>query len=1270
MSDASPVITPRISVLDAQGQYLQTIDLNVAVLTIGRQPTNGLVLDDEAVARNHLRIDRDGERVSVTDLGSRGGTMLDGVRLSPRMRQAWSDQSVLQVGPFQLRLELASASTRAGSSKTPSGMFAVPAVAGYEFFNASRIDVMLESGKDRLLLMPGQPQMIKVTLCNRGDEPRALDLVVDGAPSDWVQVSAPTMMLEPGEQTVATLQVLAPRASESAAGEYLVTVSVRDQATQEELGAVTAEWTMAPFAGGSMTISPRNGRGRQSAAYKIGLLNSGNEPMSYNVRAEDDDRELDYQFSQTQVHIAPGQTTRVDLTVYPRGRLWFRTQHRSFSVRAAPLGDGDAQVITGTLVQLPVFSRALIASLVSLLLLLLVCGLGTFPVMAGLPGYGFLKATPTVSEAEVPTTTPTITPTPANAATATAQAYLAATAQVEAATATWMQGDDDRDKLTNGDELALRTNPTNRDTDGDKLSDGEEVDRGTDPLNPDTDGDGVRDRDELGRGTDPLNPDTDGDGIPDGQEGGNFPTPFPTGSSGGVQTPTSATGGSSGGSGGSSGSGGSGQTAQPAASTTATAAPTTSGGGATATATATPVLPNEAPVLSVPGALTIAEDGDLSIVGLTVSDKDAGNGALLVTFSVSKGRITIQDITGLAIKQGENSSAQVTVEGRLSAINAALSQVIYHGNANYNGADVLSINVDDQGNSGTGGAKSDRKTIAITITKVNDPPAFTVNPAPANTSVDEDSGAKNIGNWVTSKQPGPVSATDEVSQSLSFDISNNTKPTLFSELKISKEGVISFTPAADQYGEAVLTIVLHDDGAGNDTSAPQQLTIEVKAVNDPPSFEKGADVEVDEDSGVYNKSWATKMSPGPNEGSQGWEFKFGYTNSGLFDTIEISTSGILIFTPKNDMFGSSTITVWMIDTSSEPGFVSAKSSESKFVITVNPVNDAPSFYLPKTTLCVTKTNTIYTFNSWAQNISSGPNESDNLIFDIVQNSDTSIFKSSSQPSINATGTLSFQTKSSSLEGSSTIIARLNDRQPTNNFSAEHSFDIFVDTNNNAPVLTPSGDIDLSPISISERGSIGGTTTNLTTILVRDIVNLLDISDPDAYCGDDHPGIAISSIDSAKGTWYYKIPSGNWNPITPKNPSAIRLLAADNTTKIGFVVGSGKPGDTSSITFHAWDARDNNGLAIDPSLYPETRSVNTATAILTLAQLLDKAPLRVDLNSHSGQAKALPNNTLVPSSPSTNFSNRSTTSSYALISDVDHTNQRRYRHWNSEYRRMQ
>ncbi|MEX0707143.1 MAG: FG-GAP-like repeat-containing protein [Woeseia sp.] len=89
--------------------------------------------------------------------------------------------------------------------------------------------------------------------------------------------------------------------------------------------------------------------------------------------------------------------------------------------------------------------------------------------------------------------------------------------------------DSDGDGLTDDEEAALGTDPSNPDTDGGGVSDGDEVAIGTDPLNAsddnlDSDGDGLSDAEELDLGTDPMVADTDGDGLFDGEEVNQYGT--------------------------------------------------------------------------------------------------------------------------------------------------------------------------------------------------------------------------------------------------------------------------------------------------------------------------------------------------------------------------------------------------------------------------------------------------------------------------------------------------------------------------------------------------------------------------------------------------------------------------------------------------------------------------------------------------------------------------------------------------------------------------
>ncbi len=90
--------------------------------------------------------------------------------------------------------------------------------------------------------------------------------------------------------------------------------------------------------------------------------------------------------------------------------------------------------------------------------------------------------------------------------------------------------DSDYDGLHDGDEVhTYATDPNNADTDGGGAKDGFEVDNGLDPLDPaddvlDPDGDGLTNAQENNWNTDPNNPDTDGDTLSDGDEVNTYGT--------------------------------------------------------------------------------------------------------------------------------------------------------------------------------------------------------------------------------------------------------------------------------------------------------------------------------------------------------------------------------------------------------------------------------------------------------------------------------------------------------------------------------------------------------------------------------------------------------------------------------------------------------------------------------------------------------------------------------------------------------------------------
>ncbi|MBI2925210.1 MAG: hypothetical protein HYY24_05845, partial [Verrucomicrobia bacterium] len=157
------------------------------------------------------------------------------------------------------------------------------------------------------------------------------------------------------------------------------------------------------------------------------------------------------------------------------------------------------------------------------------------------------------------------------------------------------------------------------------------------------------------------------------------------------------------------------------------------------------------------------------------------------------------------------------------------------------------------------------------------------------------------------------------------------------------------TPAANANGSATVTVSLKDDGGtangGVDTSATQAFTITVAAVNDAPTFTKGADQTVNEDAGGQTVvGWATAISTGAaNESGQALSFQVSNDNTALFSAQPaIASNGTLTYAPAANANGSTTVTVSLKDDGGTANGGQDQSAEQTFTIKVNPVNDPPA----------------------------------------------------------------------------------------------------------------------------------------------------------------------------------------------------------------------------------------------------------------------------------------------------------------------------------------
>ena len=265
---------------------------------------------------------------------------------------------------------------------------------------------------------------------------------------------------------------------------------------------------------------------------------------------------------------------------------------------------------------------------------------------------------------------------------------------------------------------------------------------------------------------------------------------------------------------------------------------------------------NDAPISNVPAAQAGTEDVTLvfSVANgnaLTVTDVDAGAGALEITLTAANGALTLASLTGLSFSVGDGSAdAAMTFTGSIADISAALDGLAFVPTANFNGAATLTLGVDDQGNAGAGGAQSDSAAVTINLAAANDAPVLT---APATIAVTEDIASALTGLSVTD----PDSAGADVEMTLTV-ASGTLAATSGAGVTVLGAGsgtlvltgttaainafvaasAVTFTTDADATAAVTLNIAVSDlgnAGAGGAQSDNESTALNVTAVNDAPA---------------------------------------------------------------------------------------------------------------------------------------------------------------------------------------------------------------------------------------------------------------------------------------------------------------------------------------------------------------------------------------------------------------------------------------------------
>jgi len=339
---------PAVQVLSQSGSVLDIKYLSGSGMTIGRTADNQIQLDSDQVSRNHARLNWDGNRVTVTDLGAANSTFLQGHRLLPQVAQEWGKEQWLRIGPFWLWLDHSSV----------------------DVHPESLVEVLIDQSHKLLTLTPGKKAVCRIVLVNQKTQVDHVSIKVDGVPSEWVQGTEKEVRLQPYEKKDVVLTIDVPKQPSSFADEYDVKICASSQAEPDaEQGMASACWTVEPFHAMSFGVTPPRAQGRRKAKFSINFHNEGNLPANYSLSGTDEEKKLEFQFSterqndqsRVKVELDPGSKAAVKLKVNAPRRWVGNAQGCNFNLQATPTGEGDIELAEAQFIHLAIFPNWMLA---------------------------------------------------------------------------------------------------------------------------------------------------------------------------------------------------------------------------------------------------------------------------------------------------------------------------------------------------------------------------------------------------------------------------------------------------------------------------------------------------------------------------------------------------------------------------------------------------------------------------------------------------------------------------------------------------------------------------------------------------------------------------------------------------------------------------------------------------------------------------------------------------------------------------------------------
>ncbi|MHB8834492.1 MAG: tandem-95 repeat protein [Candidatus Methylomirabilia bacterium] len=434
------------------------------------------------------------------------------------------------------------------------------------------------------------------------------------------------------------------------------------------------------------------------------------------------------------------------------------------------------------------------------------------------------------------------------------------------------------------------------------------------------------------------------------------------------------------------------------------------------------------------GAGAVVTASAIAVVGQTASFSAGGYDVYLVGNAfggVTTSEDTATPITLIATDADNDPLTYTVVTGpEHGSVSGISPNITYTPERDYYGSDCLTFKADD------GQADSNVATVTITVTPVNDAPVAV-----------NDSFTVAEGGTLNQAAPG-VLGNDTDAEDNPRTAVKVTDPA-HGTLTLNANGSFTYLHDGTETTSDSFTYKA-SDGSADSTVAT--VTIAAMPVNDAPTLDPIGNITIYENAGGQTVS-LTGITSGSGE-SQTLSVTASSSNTALIMNPTVSytspsATGSVVFTPVANASGTATITITVDD-----GHTTNNTESELFTVTVNPVNEPPSF-TKGADQTVREDAGPQTVFGWATGISAGAGEFGQVLtFNVTGNSNPGLFAAG--PAVNATtGTLEY-TPVANANGGAMVTVTLNDNGGTANgggdTSASQTFTITMTPVNDSPML--------------------------------------------------------------------------------------------------------------------------------------------------------------------------------------------------------------------------